>query len=64
MVIQKAVKLAMEVFEQKMEDFAGKAAKFMPQGNHKTVSHDGHKYMCLNSVLKLMTHWTHGQTTF
>ena len=25
MIIQKAVKLAMEVFEQKMEDFAGKA---------------------------------------
>jgi len=42
----------------------GTAAKFMPQGNHKTVCHDGHKYMCLNPVFKLMTHWTHSQITF
>ena len=42
----------------------GTAEKFMPQGNHKTVSHDGHKYMCLNPVLKLMMHRTYSQIIF
>jgi hypothetical protein len=39
----------------------GTGTKFLPQGNHQTISQKSHKYMRLYPVLELMINRTNGK---